>query len=82
MAESGKMSLVHRRDQLSIQKYTRQHRLPESVSTQITQDDSHTDNCIDSQHLKSFRIHTREFDYSFYVIIPATPSYEPPWKLP
>ena len=86
MAESGEMSLADRRDQLCIQQYTRQHRLPDSPSTQTTLDNNHAENFIDSQHSKPFGIHTRDImrklNFSSSPIIPATPSYEPPWKLP
>ena len=86
MAESGEMSLADRRDQLCIQQYTRQHRLPDSPSTQTTLDNYHAENFIDSPHSKPFGIHTRDImrklNFSSSPIIPATPSYEPPWKLP
>ena len=85
MAESGDMSLADRRDQLCNQQYTRQHRLPDSPSTQTTIDNNHAENFIDSKHSKPFGIHTRDImrklNYSCFPIIPATPSYEPPWKL-
>ena len=86
MAESGELSLPDRRDQLCIQQYTRQLRLPESPSTLTTLDNNLDEKFSNSPHSKPFGIHTRDImsslNHSPSPIIPAAPAYEPPWEIP